>query len=159
MSSDHSALVHGLLTGFELAKAERSAVTVDLPHGWRLEAEAALDQDDDSVEDGISFVVHLPDGTMISSWNALRKRLQDTMRSPYAAIATTPLHAQVGTFRMHTDTSHIEYICKRSCLVVRSDVQSPTQDVQVRRGSRQRSRPLDYQFSDREVRENRWPEV
>ena len=87
---DQAALVRGLLTGFELAKAQCSTVTVDLPLGWHLKASCRTSADPDGLEEldgagldsepvtaGLSFKVRLPNGTEISSWPRLTVALRE----------------------------------------------------------------------------------
>ena len=120
--SEHSALVRGLLTGFELAKSQDgAAVAVDLPLGGKLQAccPAADCQDADSdlgVAQGVSFTLSLPDGTEIRSWKSLRRWLQDAATAP----------APEAKFSACDESA--------SC---------------ARRGSRKRMRPLEYWANER----------
>ena len=118
--SEHSALVRGLLTGFELAKSQGgAAVAVDLPLGRKLQAccPAVESEDEDSelgVAQGVSFTLSLPDGTEIRSWKSLGRWLQDV----------APAQAPEAKF-------------------------SACDDSASRRGSRKRMRPLEYWANER----------
>lgn len=116
---DSATLVRGMLTAFELAKAQKSTVAVDLPLGWKLEVNgiectAAADEDAD-VAAGLSFSVHLPSGVEVRSWSHLRQQLHALQHGMTQSKKAPPTYA----------------------------------DEAPRRGSRKRLRPLEYWANER----------
>jgi hypothetical protein len=90
--SERDTLVRGVLTTFELAKQHKgAAVVANLPLGWRLEARchdsgmSVYDEPDallsptTGVARGLTFSLRVEDGIVLSTWPALRRKLQETL--------------------------------------------------------------------------------